>query len=48
MIHRSGFIQRCAAWTPPRLDGAEPAVVDAAWRDWAMQETIKRCVTLRS
>ncbi|KAI0036580.1 fungal-specific transcription factor domain-containing protein [Vararia minispora EC-137] len=42
MIHRCGLVARCAAWTPPRLEGAAPAVVDAAWRDWAFQETIKR------
>ncbi|TFY72588.1 hypothetical protein EVG20_g412 [Dentipellis fragilis] len=44
MIRRCGLIQKCSNWTPPSL--SDPASIDAAWRDWSRQETIKRALML--
>ncbi|KAI0064073.1 hypothetical protein BV25DRAFT_1823579 [Artomyces pyxidatus] len=46
MIRRCGLIGRCVRWTPPDLTGADPPKVEAAWKDWIMQEAIKRTLFL--
>ncbi|GLB38794.1 putative zinc finger, C2H2 type [Lyophyllum shimeji] len=44
MIRRTGLIPRVGAWTPPDLN--DPLTLDAAWREWANYETIKRVLFL--
>ncbi|KAI0322045.1 fungal-specific transcription factor domain-containing protein [Amylostereum chailletii] len=46
MIHRCGLITKCTSWTPPDLSDADSATVEAAWKDWSLQETIKRTLWL--
>lgn len=40
LIRRTGMINRIGAWVPPDL--TNPQTLDAAWRDWADYETVKR------
>jgi len=42
MIRRTGLIGRVGSWMPPDL--SNPNTLDAAWKEWANFETIKRCV----
>ncbi|VDB91845.1 unnamed protein product [Peniophora sp. CBMAI 1063] len=44
MIQRCGLVSRSSEYVPPPLKGANLPYVDAAWRDWAMHETIKRAL----
>ncbi|KAF8074127.1 fungal-specific transcription factor domain-containing protein [Lyophyllum atratum] len=44
MIRRTGLIPRVGAWTPPDLNDVQS--LDAAWREWANYETIKRVLFL--
>ncbi|KAF9464087.1 fungal-specific transcription factor domain-containing protein [Collybia nuda] len=44
LIRRTGMINRIGAWVP--FDLTNPQNLDAAWRDWADYETVKRALLL--
>ncbi|KAI0046901.1 hypothetical protein FA95DRAFT_1309596 [Auriscalpium vulgare] len=46
MIRQNRIIERSAAWTHQDYSLDDPTALDAAWRDWAVHESIKRAVCL--
>ncbi|EIN12066.1 hypothetical protein PUNSTDRAFT_142219 [Punctularia strigosozonata HHB-11173 SS5] len=44
LIRRAGLLQRNAKWQPLEIDPSNPSSIDAAWRDWARHENMKRAL----
>jgi hypothetical protein len=42
IIKRSGFIPSNSSWQPPTINSTDPSSIDAAWRDWAKHENMKK------
>ncbi|KAI0033461.1 hypothetical protein K488DRAFT_47667 [Vararia minispora EC-137] len=46
MIRQNRVLDRSALWKTPTFPIPDTEALDAAWRDWTIHETIKRCMLL--
>ena len=48
MVRQNRIMERSLSWKMPSFPSPDPDALDAAWRDWAVHEGIKRYVVLVS